>query len=166
MRRIALWLLSTISAVVVLFNFSSSTAGPLPSMTTAPVTAKSTKAGTPVGKPAGKPQVSTSQPNAPVPKADPAKGAITLATGPTVQTRWGPVQVQLNIQNHKIVAVTLLKKPDSNAFTKFINDRATPALINETVAAQGLKIDMVTGATYTSTGYVKSLQSALDTAGL
>jgi uncharacterized protein with FMN-binding domain len=161
-RRIVLWLLSTISAVVVLFNFSSSTAGPLPSMTAAPVTVKSAKA----GKPAGKPQVSTSQPNAPVPKADPAKGAITLATGPTVQTRWGPVQVQLDIQNHKIVAVTLLKKPDSNAFTKFINDRATPALINETVAAQGLKIDMVTGATYTSTGYLKSLQSALDTAGL
>lgn len=162
MRRIALWLLSTISAVVVLFNFSSSTAGPLPGMTSAPVTAKSTKP----GKPAGKPQVSTSQPNAPVPKADPAKGPITLATGPTIQTRWGPVQVQLDIQNHKIVAVTLLKKPDSNAFTKFINDRATPVLINETVAAQSLKIDMVTGATFTSTGYVKSLQSALDTAGL
>lgn len=162
MKRILLWLLSTISALVVLFNFSSSTAGALPGMTTMPAATTSSK----TGKPAGKPQVSTSQPNAPVPKADPAKGTITEATGPIVSTRWGPVQVQLDIQNHKIVAVTLLKKPDSNAFTKFINDRATPALINETVAAQSLKIDMVTGATFTSTGYLKSLQSALDIAGL
>lgn len=162
MKRIVLWLLSTISAVVVLFNFSSSTAGPLPGLTAA--AGPGTSAGS--GKPAGKPQVSTSQPNAPVPTADPAKGTITDVTGPTVQTRWGPVQVQLDIQGGKIVAVVLLKKPDSNAFTQFINDRATPVLINETVAAQSAHIDMVTGATFTSTGYLTSLQSALDSAGL
>lgn len=162
MKRIALWVLSTISALVVLFNFSSSTAGPLPSTTAAPGTSTTAKP----GRPGGKPQVSTSQPNAPVPKADPSKGTITDVTGPTVSTRWGPVQVQLDIQNHKIVAVTLLKKPNSNAFTQFINDRATPVLINETVDAQSAKIDMVTGATFTSTGYLKSLQSALDTAKL
>lgn len=162
MKRIVLWLLCTLSALVVLFNFSSSTAGPLPSMSVAPVTATPSK----TGKASGKPQVSTSQPNAPVPKADPAKGAITNVTGPTISTRWGPVQVQLDIQGHKIVAVALLKKPNSNAFTQFINDRAIPVLINETVAAQSAKIDMVTGATFTSTGYLESLQSALDSSGL
>jgi len=36
----------------------------------------------------------------------------------------------------------------------------------EAVAAQSANIDMVSGATYTSNGYVQSLQSALDAAGL
>ena len=39
-------------------------------------------------------------------------------------------------------------------------------LAKEAVSAQSAKIQMVSGATYTSTGYLQSLQSALDQAGL
>ncbi|MGC0371044.1 FMN-binding protein [Microbacterium sp. SLBN-111] len=45
-----------------------------------------------------------------------------------------------------------------------INSRALPILVQETLSAQSADIDMVSGATYTSTGYKKSLQSALDEA--
>ncbi len=41
-----------------------------------------------------------------------------------------------------------------------------PVLNSEVVAAQNANIDMVSGATVTSDGYLQSLQSALDQAGL
>ena len=47
-----------------------------------------------------------------------------------------------------------------------INDYALPILIQETLDAQSADIDMVSGATVTSDGYLQSLQSALDQAGL
>jgi uncharacterized protein with FMN-binding domain len=39
-------------------------------------------------------------------------------------------------------------------------------LINETTQTQSADIDMVSGATVTSQGYVQSLQAALDEAGI
>ena len=47
-----------------------------------------------------------------------------------------------------------------------INSYALPILVDETLTAQDADIDMVSGATVTSVGYVDSLQSALDQAGL
>jgi uncharacterized protein with FMN-binding domain len=38
--------------------------------------------------------------------------------------------------------------------------------MKETTASQSATIDMVSGATVTSTGYIQSLQSAIDQAGL
>lgn len=158
MRRISLWLLSTVAALVLLFSYSSSTAGPLPGVSAAPGGGSTSKA--------GKSSVSGSKPNAPVPVPDPSKGAITKVDGDSVKTRWGPVKVELDIQGGKIAGVTLLSKPGNNDFSDFINVRALPVLINETVENQGKNVDMVTGATFTSVGYLGSLQSALDAAHL
>lgn len=158
MRRISLWLLSTISVLVLLFSYGTSTAGPLPGVPSLPAGSTASKA--------GKASISTSKANAPVPVPDPSKGAITHVKGKSVNTRWGPVTVQLDIQGGKIAGVTLLSKPGNNDFSDFINDRAIPVLINETVSNQGKNVDMVTGATFTSTGYLGSLQSALDAAHL
>ncbi len=47
-----------------------------------------------------------------------------------------------------------------------INDYALPILVQETLDPQSADIDMVSGATVTSVGYVESLQAALDQAGL
>ena len=47
-----------------------------------------------------------------------------------------------------------------------INAFAIPQLNKEAVAAGSAKIDTVSGATYTSGGYIGSLQSALDQAGI
>jgi uncharacterized protein with FMN-binding domain len=40
-----------------------------------------------------------------------------------------------------------------------------PQLTQEALSAQSARIDAVSGATYTSDGYIRSLQSALDKAG-
>ena len=70
--------------------------------------------------------------------------------------------MQLQIQRGDIVGVTLLQQPHDNAMDVFLANRSVPKLIQETLQAQSAHIDMVTGATFTSTGYLTSLQSALD----
>jgi uncharacterized protein with FMN-binding domain len=70
------------------------------------------------------------------------------------------------VQGGKITNVTVLQQPDGNQRDAEINSQALPILIDETVKAQSANIDMVSGATVTSDGYVRSLQAALDEAGI
>ena len=56
----------------------------------------------------------------------------------------------------------MLEQPASTAHDLQIGQFAFPRLISETLAAQNAKIDAVSGASYTSQGYIQSLQSALD----
>ena len=62
--------------------------------------------------------------------------------------------------------VSVIDYPDGNGKDQQINARALPVLVQETLDAQSADIDMVSGATVTSDGYLESLQSALDQAGL
>ena len=82
------------------------------------------------------------------------------------QTQWGPVQVQLDISNRRITDVSVVQYPNGNGTDQEINSYALPILTQETVDSQSAHIDMVSGATVTSNGYLESLQSALDQAGL
>jgi uncharacterized protein with FMN-binding domain len=81
-----------------------------------------------------------------------------------VNTRYGPVQVQLTIAGGQISDVQVIDYPNSNGRDRQINERAIPQLVSETIQAQSSQVNMVSGATYTSNGYVTSLQSALDQA--
>jgi len=109
---------------------------------------------------------STSGPTpTPTPAVAPAAGGSTV-TGAVAQTRWGPVQVRLTLAEGKITAVDVVQYPDGNGRDREINDDALPVLVQETISAQSADVDMVSGATVTSTGYLQSLQSALDRAGL
>ena len=47
-----------------------------------------------------------------------------------------------------------------------ISHSAEPILHDEALQAQSAKIDLVSGATYTSDAYAQSLQAALDQAGV
>jgi uncharacterized protein with FMN-binding domain len=87
-------------------------------------------------------------------------------TGRAVTTRWGPVQVKLIISQQKIVGLRVMQAPTGEARDIPINERALPILNEETLAAQSAQIDSVSGASYTSEGYIRSLQSAIDKAGL
>jgi uncharacterized protein with FMN-binding domain len=109
---------------------------------------------------------STSNPSTATDQTVVASTDGSAVTGTVAQTRWGPVQVQLTLAAGKITAVDVLQHPDGNNRDREINDDALPVLVQETLSAQNADIDMVSGATVTSTGYVQSLQSALDQAGL
>ncbi|GAB3602699.1 FMN-binding protein [Microbacterium aureliae] len=85
-------------------------------------------------------------------------------TGAAASTRYGPVQVQITVAGGVVTEVQVPEYPSSNGRDRQINQRALPVLVSETLDAQSAGIDMVSGATYTSEGYVRSLQSALDEA--
>ena len=94
-------------------------------------------------------------------------GSATQArtiTGQTVDTQYGPVQVQVQVSGGRITAVQPVQLPQDRQRDIEIDNYAVPQLIQETLAAQSAQIDMVSGATYTSQGYVESLQSAIDKA--
>jgi uncharacterized protein with FMN-binding domain len=87
-------------------------------------------------------------------------------TGDAADTRFGPVQVRITVENGKLTAATAVEYPTENPRDQEINQYAIPTLNQEAVQAGNADIDMVSGATYTSDGYAESLQSALDKAGI
>lgn len=166
MRRVALALFSTVTGLVMLLSFKthSSTAGvPAAISTTGPSTAGSGTSGS--GTSGGSSSASTA-PSSATSKASSATSAAKTYTGNAVDTRFGPVQVQIAVQNGTITAVNATEYPQNDPRDQQINAYAIPQLNQEAVAAKSANIDMVSGATYTSNGYLSSLQSALDQAGL
>jgi hypothetical protein len=83
-------------------------------------------------------------------------------TGKVANTAYGPVQIELAVRSHKIVKVSVLQQPTTTAHDIQIGQFSFPRLISETLTAQDAKIDAVSGASYTSQGYIQSLQSAVD----
>ena len=103
----------------------------------------------------------------PTPKSTPASTGVSgTFTGAAGNTRYGPVQVQITVVNNKITNAVALVYPTESFRDQQINQQAIPYLIQETLSAQSANIQGVGGASYTSQGWVDSLQSALTKAGL
>lgn len=81
-------------------------------------------------------------------------------TGDAVTTRYGTVQVAAVMDGSKLVSVTPLQWTD---FPRYVT-RVSSVLPREVLSAQSAHVAVVSGATYTSEGYLESLQSALDRA--
>jgi len=94
------------------------------------------------------------------PSTAPAKPSGNF-TGPNENTQYGPVQVQLTVANGKITAANDVQQPEDS-----IGANAVSQLNSEVLTAQSANIQAVSGATYTSNGYIASLQQAVDQAGL
>ena len=163
MRRVILAVTGTIAGLVALLSFKSH----VPS---APVAATAGgSGGTAASSSSSSSSSSGSGQTEVVPGAFP-QGSIAkklppgeaVVDGKVASTAYGPVQIQLIKKNGKIVKVAVLVQPTNTLHDVQIGEFAFPKLISETLAAQSGKIDAVSGATYTSAGYVQSLQSALD----
>jgi uncharacterized protein with FMN-binding domain len=89
---------------------------------------------------------------------------LTTVNGAAADTRYGPVQVQVQIRAGRIVSAKAINYPQGSGRDREINSYAIPVLQTETLSAQSAHVDTVSGATYTSEGYAQSLQSALDSA--
>ena len=156
MRRITLWTLSTLTTLVLLFSYHTSTSsqgGASPVVAQGPAAAGSAE-GSAGASSSGSAGTSSS-------------GSSAKAyDGETAQTRWGPVQVRITVADGKIVSSEAVVYPNGNHEDAEINSYALPVLNQEAVQAQSADIDMVSGATVTSDGYVQSLQSAIDKANL
>jgi len=86
--------------------------------------------------------------------------------GPVVDTRYGPVQVEVVVGGGRITDVKALEFPSEARRSQSISQQALPMLRDEVLSAQSANIDTISGATYTSDAYGQSLQAALDSAGL
>lgn len=154
MRRIVLVGLSTITTLVLLFNYHTST------NSAAVVTnAVSRLPAVPGRRPAPSPSPNKSAATSPKP-------SVASYTGDVADTRWGPVQVQITVKSRRITASQAVEYPQGNGHDAEINGFALPILDSEVVQKQAASIDTVSGATVTSDGYLQSLQSAIDRAHL
>lgn len=90
-----------------------------------------------------------------------AASAARTATGTLIDTFYGPVQVRVTMNGGKITSIVAVALPTGGRSGR-IAQYAEPILQAEALAAQSANIDFVSGATYTSDGYQRSLQSALD----
>jgi uncharacterized protein with FMN-binding domain len=95
-----------------------------------------------------------------------SSGKSGTFTGDTVNTQFGPVQVKITVKAGKLTDVTPLQLTTDGGRSVQISNYAAPILRSEVLSAQSAKVSSVGGATYTSQGYLSSLQSALDKAGL
>jgi len=85
-------------------------------------------------------------------------------TGPAVDAYWGPVQVQVTVQNGQIVSLKMLRYPSDRRESLFISQQSLPRLRDEVVRAQTAKVDIISGATLTSLAFMRSLDGALSQA--
>lgn len=160
--RILLWVMSTLTVLVLLFGYRTSLAGAdqLAAGSESPIV--------------GSASTSTCSTSDTAPDTSPGTSAGSsgssgrTVTGPATQTRYGPVQVELNVtgsgSSATITDVAVIQYPNSDRRDAEINGYALPILIQSTIDQQSADIDMVSGATYTSMGYQSSLQAAIDQA--
>jgi uncharacterized protein with FMN-binding domain len=159
MRRVIFAVAGTVAGLVALLSFKSHSP-------TVPVAATS---GTGGGSSSSS-SSSTSTPTTTTVPGEFPEGSLagkltpgeTAVTGHVANTVYGPVQIQLIVKSGKIVKVAVLQQPMNTIHDIQIGEFAFPRLISETLAAQNAKIDTVSGASYTSAGYISSLQSAVD----
>jgi uncharacterized protein with FMN-binding domain len=147
---------------------AAATTGATPAAT-ASATAKPSASGKATAKPTSKPSASTKPSTKPTAAATQSaapstQGVSGTFTGDPINMSYGIVQVAITVVNGKITDAQAVRVPSAR------NDRYTnmsvPVLRQKTLAAQSSQITGVSGASYTSFGWFKSLQSALTKAGL
>lgn len=114
-------------------------------------------------------QAPTTTSTGPTAAATPTPTAPTAASatidGTAVSTRYGTIQVEIVVAGGQLQDVVALQLPTGRRSGQ-ISNAAAPILRDEALSAKGASIDTVSGATYTSDAYRRSLQAALDQAGL
>jgi uncharacterized protein with FMN-binding domain len=170
MRRAIVTLGSTAAGLAALLAFKShpvadAAAAAMPATTPTPTLAAGpSSANSRGGADGGGMTRSSASASAPTSGTGARAGATRTVTGVVANTQHGPMQVQLVLTGERITKVNVLQQTDDGQESIQINSFAIPKLTSETLTAQSARIDAVSGATYTSQGYIQSLQSALDQA--
>ncbi|MFF2626523.1 FMN-binding protein [Kitasatospora griseola] len=150
MRRAVITASATAAGVVLLLSLKPHDPSTAAAISSSPV--------------AGGPKSSAGPTPSPSASSTAASGGTRTVTGNAVNTRYGPVQVRVTLDGSTISKIDVIQYPNRDRRDQEINSYAVPELNQEAMAAQNAHIDVVSGATYTSDGYTRSLQSALDRA--
>ena len=125
----------------------------------------------PVTPPPATPSTPTTGKATPAPKSTPTTTTSKLPSGDfsgnKIQTRWGPVQVQITVKDGVITAANALAFPDGDRRSLSFSQQAIPYLIEQSLGVvSSSQVMGVSQATYTSNGWKSSLQSAIKKAGI
>jgi uncharacterized protein with FMN-binding domain len=123
-----------------------------PSASTFPVTQN--------GTPSKQPRLSPSSAAAPSPKI--ARFKDGSFTGNPIDAYYGTVQVQAVVQGGALADVKFLSYPQDRQHSIEVSNMSLPLLRQEAIQSQSANVDIVSGATETSSAFQQSLQSALD----
>ncbi len=170
MRRAILTLGSTAAGLAALLSFKTHTsAADVADPAASPAATFATGAPTAPVTPTTKPKARATSTASAKAKATMRAGsggmtATRTITGAVETTMYGPMQVKVTLEGQKITNVAVVQETNDGQESQSIDAFSIPKLTAETLAAQSARIDTVSGATTTSTGYIGSLQSALDQA--
>jgi len=173
MRRVAFAVLSTVAGLVGLLSFKTEATGSTAASSAvvgttsgSGTTSSSTHTGTANTSSGAATSPSTTRSTSR--KSTSSTSAATkTVTGSAVDTPYGPIQVKITVRGGTVVDATVTAFPESDPRSSQINAYAIPYLEKETAGVSSVgSVHMISGATYTSEGYLQSLQSALNKAGL
>ena len=179
MKKIIYGLFATLTGLVLLFSYRTSLGEALPTSdatdSAGTASSGSTSSGTTSnGSTSGGSSSNGSSSNGTTSSGTTSNGSTSsdtttgltdgTFTGAATNTRYGPVAVRITVSGGTITAVDVPEYPSGNPRDRQINERAIPILVSETIDVQSTRVHMVSGATYTSEGYLQSLQSAIDQA--
>jgi uncharacterized protein with FMN-binding domain len=174
MRRAILTIGSTAAGLAALLSFKTHTSAADVAEPGVSPSASSAAAATPAASmapsmaPSAKPKASATASPAKMKATGSAGSGMSTGTrtitGAVETTMYGPMQVKVTLDGTKITNVAVVQETNDGQESQQIDSFSIPKLNAETLAAQSARIDTVSGATTTSTGYVGSLQSALDQA--
>jgi uncharacterized protein with FMN-binding domain len=150
-RRIAIIATGTVGGVAAVLAYHPPTLTPVATIGIA----------SPAPGPAG---TSTGTKTPPV--TTPAGSPSRTYAGKTAQTSWGPVQVQITVSGGQITSVKALQWPNGDQRSQSIAQQSIPYLIQQTLTTKSANVLGVTGASYTSDGWRRSLASARSKAGI
>ena len=92
----------------------------------------------------------------------PTAHAVRTARGPGVNFGYGTIAVKVTVSGHRITRVSVAALRTLEPTSQQICAQAIPVLRSEVLSGQSASINGVSGASYTSIGYARSLQAALD----
>lgn len=160
MRRAVPTVIATLGGLALLLNFhTAGSAGPR--VGAIPTTATTPPAGSSPPPSGGTTPTTPTTQLTPTTVRGGAGGARQL-DGPVISTQFGDVQVRVILSNGKITDVQPLQMPFDRRRSQEISQAAAPLLHDEVLQAQSAQIDLISGATYSSDAYQRSLQAALD----
>jgi uncharacterized protein with FMN-binding domain len=178
MRRAIVVAAGTVVGLIALLDYKSSGAigtskvavgggVPVSAASTAPTpTAPSPTALPPTtSAPGSSPGRSAGRTTTTAPSTTTAPKGPTSFTGAEVEYQYGNIDVRITIADDRITAISTPEQTANDPRSAQINEQAIPILTKEAIAAQGLHFDVVSGATFTSDAFAKSLESALSQAG-
>lgn len=172
MRRAMTTLGLVVAAAVLIFNFrardpapsfdASVPVDPAPVVTAAPESTTSTTMSARAMALAAATSTTTTTTQAPLPTSP---GAASFV-GSEIDTRFGPMQVQIIVADGVIEDVVPLALPGETRTSRSLTRILWPLYREWTIETQSSDIDFTSSATVTWEAYIESLEVAMENAGL